>query len=365
MSLLDYQHLNQQVKNKLFEISYLVSCFNKIGDTDISRYAETYFKNILNIIYERDGWNFEKAIKINQDTYDLIDSENKVYIQITSNERQKKKNTTIKLFEEKYCNDEFDVLIILFIANSKPKKTEKKTEFIYNDYDITEFASLIENKCNPTELLRIRDILIAQSSSNISNTQTQNKERAKEIKITEKEFHRCKKLEKELRKELIFEKYWEHIDSKELAKYPDRKFKDSRFILRSIEDKSYPNADGNSNWYRTFMYDFYEYGILIWLDALFGTTAIVNEKEEWYVEEIRESNKEIPENCVRVNIRILGKLPYTNIVYWHDGDEYYNDYHLFCKYLGVDNSPYDEIIYRYENSLGYFWDDLDIKKKLK
>ena len=365
MGLLDFQHLHQQVKNRLFEISYIVSCFNKTGDTDISRYAETYFKNLFNIIYQREGWNFEKAIKINQDTYDLIDKESKVYIQITSNKRQQKKNTTIKLFEDNYCNNEFEVLIILFIANSKPKKTELKKEFTYVDFNIIEFATFIEGRCNQNELLKIRDILFAdiELQKSISATKTINRE--KEIKISEKEFLRCKKLEKDLTNELIYKEYWKSVDKEELAKYPDRKFKDSRFILRSIEDESYPNADGNSNWCRTFMYDFYEKGILIWLDALFGTTAIINEKEEWYIEEFQERNSKIQKDSVRINIRILGKLPYKHIVYWQDGDEYYNDYHLFCKYIGVENSPYEEIIYKYENKLGYFWDELDITKKLR
>ena len=73
----------------------------------------------------------------------------------------------------------------------------------------------------------------------------------------------------------------------------------------------------------------------------------------------------VPKGSVKINIRILGKLPYANITYWQDGDEYYSDYHLFCKYIGIDNSPFDEITYKYENRLGYFWDDLDLSKKIK
>jgi hypothetical protein len=157
----------------------------------------------------------------------------------------------------------------------------------------------------------------------------------------------------------------EKIDEELLAKDPTHKFKDSRFILRSIEDESYPNFDENSHWCRTFMYDFYEKGILIWLDAFFGTQAIINEKEEWYIEDYKNRDEPLPENCTKINIRILGKLPFRNIVSWQDGDEYYNDYHLFCKYIGVDNSPYDEIECRYENSFGYYWDSLDKTKKIK
>lgn len=360
MGLIDFQHLHQQIKNKLFEISYKVNCFNKVGDSDISRYAETYFKNLFNIIYKRDGWNFDKAIKINQDTYDLYDRKNRVCIQITSNNRQLKKDNTIKNFEDKYLSSEFETLLILFISDKKPQKIKQTKEFDYLDFNIIEFASLIEEKCNQSELLNIRDTLFEE----VGLIQTKNvKKQNKNIQISQTEFLRRKKLEKELSKELVYPNYWEKIDEKELLKYPDRKFKDSRFILRSIEDESYPNADGNSNWYRTFMYDFYERGILIWLDACIGTKAIVNKKGEWYIDELYK--KDIPDGFSKVNIRILGKLPYKNIVYWEDGDEYYNDYHLYCKFDDIDGSPYEEIVYRYENTLGYYWDDLDIDKQIK
>lgn len=174
-----------------------------------------------------------------------------------------------------------------------------------------------------------------------------------------------KKIEKELTKELIFSEYWKHIDNEELSKFPYKKFKDSRFILRSIEDKTYPNVNDKSDWNRTFMYDFYEKGILIWLDALSGTRAVIKENGQWYIEDYKERDEPAPEGFDKINIRILGKLPYSNITYWQDGDEYYNDYHLFCKYVGVDNSPFEEVVYKYENGLGYFWGDLDMTKRIK
>ena len=364
MSLIDFQLLNQQIKKKLFEIAFIVDCFNKTGDTDISRYAETYFRNLLNIIYSKQKWSFEKAIKINQDTYDLYDIMNKVCVQITSNNRQQKKEETINSFRENYLGKKFDTLIIIFIANSKPKK-QVSIDFEYFDYDITEFASFIESKCSQTELLKVRDILLTNLDLQRNIPTKQIAKRKVSIRTTEKEFLRCKKLEKELKDELLYKEYWKVVDREVLAKDPIHKFKESRFILRSIEDESYPNVDDNSNWCRTFMYDFYENGILIWLDALFGTKAIINEKEEWYIEEYLDREISLAENLKKVKIRILGKLPFKNIVYLQDGDSYYNDYHLFCKYIGVENSPYEEIVYRYESVMGYYWDDLDISKKIK
>lgn len=363
MSLIDFQHLHQQIKDKLFEISYKMDCFNKSGDNDISRYAELYFREILNILYRKDNWNFQKPIKINQDTYDLYDDKNKVCIQITSNKRQSKKDKTIKQFEDKHFNKGFETLIVLFTTQSKPKKSRQLKIFNYFDFNIIEFVGLIENKCDQSDLLEVRDVLI---NDNVLPRNIDKSKRKTQIKkVSEKEFLRRKKLERELMKELLIDDYWNLFDREELEKLPIQKFKDSRFILRSISDETYPNVDENSNWSRTFMYDFYEKGILIWLDAHFGTEVLINESDEWYILDFRKKNKELNKGFQRVKIRILGELPFKNIVHWEDGDAYYNDYHLFCKYNGVDNSPFEKISYRFENTLGYFWEELDINKKLK
>ncbi len=366
MSLLDFQHLHQQIKEKLFEISYIITCFNKAGDNDISRYAETYFKNILNVIYRRKGWSFEKAAKINQETYDLYDTNNKVCIQVTSNNRLRKKRETIKGFEKLAINGEFTTLIILFTSNSKPTQKIPSENFNYSDFNIIELSSQIESHCNQSELLEIRDVLFfIHSNSFKENVLIINPEREKTLENIERVFLKSKKVEKELRNELVFNEYWKQIDREELSKNPYLKFKDSRFILRSIEDDTYPNVNDNSNWSRTFMYDFYDKGILIWLDALSGTRAIVNQQNQWYIEDYRERHTPPPKGCEKIDIRILGKLPYKFIVHWQDGDEYYNDYHLFCKYIGVNKLPFEEIVYRFENGLGYYWEDLDKLKKIK
>ena len=364
MSLLDLQHLNQQIKNKLFELSYKIECFNKSGESDISRYAETYFKTLLNIIYKHEGWNFQKALKVNQDTYDLYDIDSKVCVQITSNNRQSKKNSTIKQFEAKKHHQKFETLLIIFTTNKKPKKNSVISKsYKYMDFDITEFGSIIEGKCNQSDLLQIRDILLSNHELP-RNIDTPTIARKNNIRITEKEFIRVIKLEKDLKAELLLPEYWKKIESEELLKCPAKKFKDSRFILRSIEDESYPNVDNNSSWERTFMYDFYDRGVLIWLDAVFGTKAIMNENREWYIKDLEDRKKPIPKGCFEVSVRILGKLPYKNIVHFKDGDEYYNDCHLYCKYIGIRNSPYEEIMYLTETSWAFIGQNLIKIKKL-
>lgn len=364
MSLLNYQHLLQQIRDKLFEIAFKVKCFNKSGDLDINRYAESYFRLLFNIIYKKDGWYFEKAIKINQDTYDLYDKQNKVCIQITSNNRSDKKNSTANSFEKNGHGDTFSTLIILFITETKPKPKKEKGDYTYLDYNIIEFGNLIETTCEQKGLLEIRDVLY--ESFNAPLLGPTKKTKGKNSKVSQREFLRRKKIETDLKKELVIPEYWKKFDHEKLAKEPFRKFKDDRFILRSIDDDAYPNGGENAKWSRTFMYDFYEKGILIDLGACIHYFAAINEQtDDWYILEYEEREQELPKGYIKKQILVLGKLPYKNIIYFQDGDEYYNDYHLFCKYEGVRNSPFDEIVYKYENGLGYYWDDLDVTKKIE
>lgn len=363
MSIFGLQHINQEIKKKLFELAYIIECFNKSGDTDISRYAETYFKNILNTIYSKEGWSLEKVERINFDTYDLYDMKNKVCIQITSNKRAAKLTKTISQFIDKGYASKFDTLVILFISQTKPnEKLLPKLNFSFKSYNIVEFATLIESNCNQKELLSIRDILHFDYNSKLTDT-TKEKFTTTEL-VSEEEFLRQINLEKELKSALLIHEYWKIFDRDDLTKYPYKKFHSSRFILRSFSDETYPEVKDESNWERTFMYDFYDKGILIWIGALFGYEAIINEKEEWYVKDLFDKDEEIPANCRKVKIRILGKLPFKNIIHYTDGDDYYSDYHLFCKYYGVNNSPYDDIIFMTENRLGYFWNELDNKLKI-
>ncbi len=358
MNLIDVQHINQKIKHKLYEIAYIIKCFNQSGDTDISKYAELYFLGIINKLYKNRNWKFERAIKINQDTYDLFDRKNRICIQITANTRKDKRNDTIASFIRNEQHQNFDELIILFLADKKPKDNNSSyTNFRYADYNIIEFGKLIEDNCAQNELIEIRDILYNQNEIPKNSKLSQRE-------ITEKDFLKYIKLEKDLKQELLIPEYWKMYSSEETTKNPYLKFKSSRFILRAIDDETYPSVEDHSKWSRTFMYDFYDKGILIWLGALLDYTAIINDKEEWQIRSYDERDKPIPKGYREVYVRILGKLPFRNIVHYKEGDEYYNDHHLYCNYRGVNDSPFDELIYYYSFNKEFFVTELDKTKEI-
>jgi hypothetical protein len=364
MSLVKYQHIIQEINEKLFEIVFKIKYFNKVGDFDINRYAESYFMKILNLIHKSDNWNLTKAIKINQDTYDLLDIENKICVQITSRSDKQKKRMTIRMFNENEHSKNFEKLILLYLSDKKPNSKGIEIDFDFYDLNIIDLAKLVESKCENQDLLELRDLLRPQNliGKNVQDEQTKLKRTE-----SEEEFKRRISLEEELKRELVIDDYYRKLGNDVLVKNPYMKFKDSRFILRSYEDKTYPEVNNQSRWNRTFMYDFYDRGILIWDDATLGTTARLNkETQEWYIESYHESKEELKDKEERLSIRTLGLLPYSNILYWKDGDEYYNDYHLYCKYYGVINSPFEGIEYRYSTEWdGYFWNEMDQTKQIK
>lgn len=348
--------MNQRIKHKLFEIAFIIKSFNQTGDTDISRYAELYFKDIINKMFKLKKWKFEKAVKVNQDTYDLFDNKKRICIQITSNIRKSKISETINKFKKNGHHHDFNELIILFLSDKKPKgEIDPNLNFKYSDYNLIEFASLIENNCAHKELIEIRDILYSKYELPNSPKRIGIKSNTK---TTEREFLKLIKLEKDLKQELLIPEYWKHYSNEEIVKNPYLKFKSSRFILRAIDDETYPLVEDHSKWNRTFMYDFYDKGILIWLGALMDYKVLISDNGKWHIKSFEQRDKPIPNGFTEASVRILGKLPYKNIVHYKDGDEYYNDHHLYCNYRGINDSPFEELVYYYSYT-DYFTAELD------
>ncbi|MEA5390900.1 hypothetical protein VB738_06460 [Cyanobium gracile UHCC 0139] len=126
--------------------------------------------------------------------------------------------------------------------------------------------------------------------------------------------------------------------------HPYDNFQHSRVIIRSLDDSSYPSAEdspGISGWFRVSLYDFYHNGIEVMLQVSY---AIVDEEGGW--RPIRH-DADYDENAFRrIKVWVIGRIPYQFIrAYDLDGDEFYNEPHLYCSFSN-DGEPYEEIIYR-------------------
>lgn len=135
-----------------------------------------------------------------------------------------------------------------------------------------------------------------------------------------------KRLRRELRKDNT-DVNWEAARGR-----PPEKFQHSKMIIHSVDDTSYPNHDaretGISGWFRLELWDFYFNGLefVIGIDA-----AIVDKSGNWAVLPYGASFDE--RAFASVNVFRLARIPFGSIVECDlDGDEYYSEPHLYCRF---------------------------------
>jgi hypothetical protein len=147
-------------------------------------------------------------------------------------------------------------------------------------------------------------------------------------------------------------------------------FISSRAIIRSVDDEHYPAVDDNpsgpmSSWVREHLYDLSHEGLEIWIAAALGHDIIMNEQGSWEILSDYNDERKSDPRYKSARIMIIGTIPYYNIVeYRKNGDDYYNDPHIFC-YFDFNGTPYSKIRYQIyygeENELPTY--ELDPSKK--
>lgn len=157
------------------------------------------------------------------------------------------------------------------------------------------------------------------------------------------------RMEKKVSKELIDHKALKEKHFKLFMYEPYYKFIAREVYIRSVDDVSYPEIDdtavGISSWFKTYFYDLYHNGIEFWLDAGIGTHVIIDENGYWEPISYFDERKNDPK-FKHIRAMAIGRIPYYHIVDFKiDGDEYFSDPHIFCKF-DIDGMPYEEIYYK-------------------
>ena len=124
MNKIDY------IRDNLSFIQAKINNDTKLQLYDINKTAEDIFMHLLNLIY---GWNLQNANDtiINFPTIDLIDTTEKIAIQVSSDTSKKKvKVDTVEAFQELVKKDEYkiyaDYEIKMFYIKDKPSNTTLK-----------------------------------------------------------------------------------------------------------------------------------------------------------------------------------------------------------------------------------------------
>ena len=117
----------------------------------------------------------------------------------------------------------------------------------------------------------------------------------------------------------------------------------SRVIIRNIDDTSYPNCESDesriSNWFRVNIFGLYHNGIEIIVNS---RSAVIFKDDTWSISNV---DKFESDECIIKNLYILGRIPYSAIIdYDLAGDEFYDEPHIYCKYL-FNGEPYEDFRY--------------------
>lgn len=122
-----------------------------------------------------------------------------------------------------------------------------------------------------------------------------------------------------------------------------------RAIVHSIDDTSYPSVDstddvGISGWFRLELWDFYFNGLEVIVNVEPGVIdnegnwAVLEQGADWNRTAFRE-----------IKMFRLARIPFENIVEVDvDGDEYYAEPHLFCRFAN-GGQPYEGFRHRLIN----------------
>lgn len=116
----------QQIKrcsDLLYKLCDDVQRLNSLNYYDINISSESFFIHLLNIIF---NWNLknENFTEKNVATIDLADKENRIAIQVTSDDSTAKIRKTLNGYREKKLYEQYDRLIIDVIKKRKQYKTD-------------------------------------------------------------------------------------------------------------------------------------------------------------------------------------------------------------------------------------------------
>jgi hypothetical protein len=143
--MLNKQTYLYSVTEDLALLSKQVELLNTVNLYDINIVAEDFFADLLNLIYDYKLENVN-ILEKNAAAIDLVDTENKISIQVTSDNTSTKIKHTLSEYIEKKLYEKYDRIIVLILTKKKNYNTDFKTKgtFLFDrSKDIIDIATLI------------------------------------------------------------------------------------------------------------------------------------------------------------------------------------------------------------------------------
>jgi len=201
-------------------------------------------------------------------------------------------------------------------------------------------------KFSPAELLRHKEewFKIVRENKIYNNDETASRKSIAQVKYK-------LKMQRKVLKELIDHK---SVKENTIIRYyiynPSHIFISLKVIIRSVNDKMYPNfypdSDSIDGWFKVMIYNLYHNGIELWLDAGMGQKALMDKDGYWELLEDRYDPRTKNSEYYVLDTKMIAQIPFASIVDLdRDGDEYYAEPHIYCKFEH-NGTPYENIYYK-------------------
>lgn len=140
-----------EIRNHLVDLERKIEYDTRAGHFNLNKLCEDLYSPILNIIYDYNLSNANTTIKRNYPAVDLVDFENSISIQVTSDKSGKKIKSTINTFIKNKEYEHFKKLKILIITKKQKNYSNINTKklFIFDSrtdiIDIEDLYSIISS----------------------------------------------------------------------------------------------------------------------------------------------------------------------------------------------------------------------------
>lgn len=340
----------KEIAEELGSLRSRIELLSGINFLDINIVAEYHFQEILNVLFSY-NLSSSNATKSNTAAIDLLDIQNGIAIQVTSTSTKAKVQKTLDLFFNSGFDAKYDILLVMIIG---------KKQRSYRDLVVKENFHF-----DPSEhIIDVNDIL-----KKLATEPTSKIEKIRNILKKDKlTYHKKKDSKANFRKNQLLQKQLEgllhqNLSRKEMEEYyymPYRRFIYDSLIIRSIDDRAFPNFDNmgpddlEPSWYKAQIHNFYEYGI----EMLFmgSTKIVVNSDGKWNYLGTRDEQK-LSSELKLMNSSVVQRIPYDNMVKLDmETDGYYGYPTLYLEYH--EKLPYAEEL---PMLLGYYRSSSDYR----
>lgn len=353
----------KKIAHELTRWEIQLANLNSINLFDANIFSEHTICRLLNCIYNYNLHNLNSGQK-NFPAIDLGDNFNRVAFQITTTKATKKIQHTVESFIANGLYKEYDQLFVLILGKKQRNysvfDTKQLLEFNSQEH-IIDFQGLLKsiNSLPTPKLEEISKILLYENQTKGSATPKQSSAARLKKNLA---------LRNRMQKQLLRKPdpaAWEH------AYYePWIKFRYHNIIVRSVDDRSYPNvqpvpAGQMSPWFKGEFWDFYDNGLEL---IEMGGKAIVDKNGKWdllkWDEDARENN---PDYTI-VSYHGFLRIPYDYIVSLDMETDQYSGYPSLYVEYAKNGMPFEEIMYGragvYEQKKATYYFDNQLRERL-